>query len=311
MQLAFEEGLRGPDLTSFNRCRCAGHLLFLSDIITSDGRSLDPRYISGKFDPIITRFDFPPEHPTQMDWARWTSFWASQSHFPRLGNWLSMPHFQWPWILSSEEDALFEAVATGWKRYIPLAGRTRGGTGYVLMGTVDTVPSCQWVSTKQLYFHGRTIITVSHPGISLPPSPPQLQSIWELLRSWGGDWMWTSLFFPNDNNDITWLAEAIAQGMIIGCTDGSYNGKRSTNHSSAGWILLDTASGLRLAGFYNFANGVSRTSHKPQIPTILSPSTTVYVGTCRPLGAMAADHGGRRCSVTSRLEPLCPRPLHE
>ena len=118
------------------------------------------------------------------------------------------------------------------------------------MGTVSTAPSGQWVSTKQLYVHGRTIITVSHHGPSIPPPPPQHNSIWDSLRSWGGDWMWSSLFFPNQNNDITWLAEALAHGTIIGCTDGSYNGKRSTNHSSAGWILLDTASGLRLAGSF-------------------------------------------------------------
>jgi hypothetical protein len=61
----------------------------------------------------------------------------------------------------------------------------------------------------------------------------------------------------------------------------------------------------------NFANGVSRTSHKPQITTILSPSTTAYVGTCRPLGAKAADHGGRRCPVMSQFEPLRPQPLHQ
>ena len=70
--------------------------------------------------------------------------------------------------------------------------------------------------------------------------------------------MWASLFFPDQTNNIQWLVDAIEHGTIVGCTDGSYNGKRSSNHSSAGWILLDTASGLRLAGsFCEFSPGAS------------------------------------------------------
>ena len=193
-----------------------------------------------------------------MDWVKWNQFWALYGNVKRLGEWMSTPHFQWPWVLAHEEDALYEADHNGWRRYLSLSGRTRSETGYVLVGTSPTAPPGEWVSTKQLYSYGRAIITISHHGHSLPHPPSPHNSIWDLLQSWGGDWMWSSLFFPDQSKDITWIADALTHGTIIGCTDGSYNGKRSTNHSSVGWILLDTASGLRLAGsFCEFSPGAS------------------------------------------------------
>ena len=258
MQLAYDSGLRGDDLASFNRCRCAGHIMFLSDIMTADGATPDKSYTRGEFTPLISRFDFPPEHPTQGDWARWSHFWDIFRVLPKLGNWTCTPHFQWPWILNNDEEALYEATHSGWRQYRPLAGRTRSGTGYVLAGSMPTEPSGEWVSVKHLYSYGRSVITISHQGQSLPPPPPRNKSIWDLLQSWGGEWMWRSLHFPDQNNDITWLVRAIEQGCLVGCTDGSYNGKRSTNHSSAGWILHDTTSGTRLAGsFCEFSPGAS------------------------------------------------------
>ena len=250
MHMAYESGLRGEDLASFNRCRCAGHVMFLSDIMTADGTTLDTRYTSGEFNSLISRFDFPPEHPTQADWARWSWFWDTVGNVPRLGGWTSAPHFRWPWILNNDEETLYEATHSGWRQYCPLAGRTRSGTGYVLAGSMPTEPSGEWVSVKHLFSYGRTIITISHQGQSLPPPPPCNNSIWDLLQSWGGEWMWSSLHFPTQNNDITWLVQAIEQGSLVGCTDGSYDGKRSTKHSSAGWILHDTMSGTRLAGSF-------------------------------------------------------------
>ena len=44
---------------------------------------------------------------------------------------------------------------------------------------------------------------------------------------------------------------------------------------------------------------------------ILSPSTNLHVGIRRPLGAKAADHGGRPRLVESQIEPLRYRPLHQ
>ena len=258
MHFALDAGLRGNDFASFNRCRNAGHLLFLSDIVTSDGMSPDKRYVDGQFSPLISRLDFPPEHPTKTDWVFWKNFWDTHGNIQQLGNWVSKPHFQWPWIHDRNENVLYEAVQDKWRKYQPLSGRTRSETGFVMVGSVHTAPVGEWVSTKHLHSHGRSIMTISQGGFPLPPDSLQHHSIWDLLRSWGGVWMWSSMFFPEQTNDIQWLVNAIELGTAIGCTDGSYNGKRSSNHSSAGWILLDTTSGLRLAGsFCEFSPGAS------------------------------------------------------
>ena len=258
MQMALDNGLSGNDLASFNRCRCAGHLIFLSDITTSNGLSQDKRYTQGHFTPLISRLDFPPEHPTQADWSVWISFWSHHSGSIRLGEWLVTPHFQWPWTLNPDNDLLFEATEDGWKHYRRLSGRTRSESGYVVQSTQTIAPHGDWVSTSTVYFQGSTIIADIKQGFPPPPPPPQHETIWDLLRSWGGEWMWKSLFFPTPDQDISWLITAIGNGTLIGCTDGSYNGKRSTTHSSAGWILYDTTSELKLAGsFCEYSPGAS------------------------------------------------------
>lgn len=82
--------------------------------------------------------------------------------------------------------------------------------------------------------------------------------MWDLLRSWGGNWMWSSLFFPTADNDLSWLVTALQEGTLVGCTDGSYDGKRSTKLCSAGWLLFDTRSRFRFAGsFCEFSPGAS------------------------------------------------------
>jgi len=50
--------------------------------------------------------------------------------------------------------------------------------------------------------------------------------------------MWESIFLPEDNPDLSWLVRGIRDGTVIGCTDGSFDGKKSDRLCSAGWIYI-------------------------------------------------------------------------
>ena len=258
MQLAFDSGLRSSKLKSFNRCRCANNMIFASDIMSVNGVTIEAKYTKPGTAPLLSKLSFPPEHPTPNDWAVWTTFWSSPKRCLVLGGWLVSPHFQWPWTYDEQEDMLYEATSSGWCKYQRLTGRTRRQQGYVAISRQQLAPLGVWVSVRTLYCMGSLIITDPQRGPSLALDSHSHRSVWDLLLSWGGNWMWSSLFFPSEDNDISWLVTALEEGTLIGCTDGSYDGKRSTQLSSAGWILFDTSSRNRLAGsFCEFSPGAS------------------------------------------------------
>ena len=250
MEIALLSGLRGHELAAFNRCRCAGHFYFLSDIVTANGLEVSRQYTSTVLTPLSSRLSFPPEHPTTEDWGIWTSFWTTYGMSGHLGEWTCTPHFTWPWIHDSVSDLLYEEISGGWRQYRRKSGRTRLGSGYVMVATQTEQPSGDWVSVRHVTSDGLVVVADPQPG-----PPPFIQnnspeSVWDLLLSWGGEWMWSNIHFPEDNCDPGWLMDALHAGTLVGCTDGSYNGKRSTALSSAGWILYDTKSDLRLAGSF-------------------------------------------------------------
>jgi hypothetical protein len=62
--------------------------------------------------------------------------------------------------------------------------------------------------------------------------------------------MCASIFFPNECTDMSWLILGIEAGTVIGCADGSFDGKRLASLCLAGWILHDSTSCNRLAGSF-------------------------------------------------------------
>lgn len=51
------------------------HILFLSDMTTADGRSIDPDLLSINAHPRSSKYSFPPDHPTREDWLTWIDIW--------------------------------------------------------------------------------------------------------------------------------------------------------------------------------------------------------------------------------------------
>jgi hypothetical protein len=65
------------EIKSINRCRGMLQRIFLSDVVTADGRYLESFVFNPG--PFKRRSDyrFPREYPSQEDWETWFEFWHS------------------------------------------------------------------------------------------------------------------------------------------------------------------------------------------------------------------------------------------
>jgi hypothetical protein len=74
MELIFEKNLDKNTIRSLSRCRGALEILFLSDMMTADGRYLE-QFV---FDPggkvSRSKYKLPRESPTKKDWEVWFNF---------------------------------------------------------------------------------------------------------------------------------------------------------------------------------------------------------------------------------------------
>ena len=71
------------------------------------------------------------------------------------------------------------------------------------------------------------------------------KSFLDLLKSWGGEWLWRGL---NLNEDPSWAAECLANNTLVCVTDGSYQKELAPDLCSAGWILWCRQSGKCISG---------------------------------------------------------------
>ncbi len=77
-------------------------------------------------------------------------------------------------------------------------------------------------------------------------------TFWELLQSLGGKWMWEHV--KDEDSDMSWVRDAMVNGMLLAVTEGLYDWERAKDVSGLGSILLCTASRRTLGGsFYEIS----------------------------------------------------------
>ncbi len=92
------------------------NVIFLSDIVTANGRILenfmwDPRGPT----PTISRYHFPHKEPTQVDWNFWLEFWTEHTDEgfvirTPLGKWKHSSHRKRQWFYDKEDDHLYKII---------------------------------------------------------------------------------------------------------------------------------------------------------------------------------------------------------
>ena len=75
-----------------NRCRGARKAIFLSDLVTADGKYLEYFVFHPTAETAGSRYNFPKELPTKNDWNAWTTFWRNNTS---TGGKLRIPLGSW------------------------------------------------------------------------------------------------------------------------------------------------------------------------------------------------------------------------
>jgi hypothetical protein len=239
-------GYRESHLHSLILCRLAHNLLFLLDMSTADGRTINLAYL---LPPKHTRrrqctYVFPSEHSARADWRRWMEFWTSfmghggQLYCP-LGEWIYTSHRIWEWFYWACTDRMYRVSGNKTTVYKhSSAARVRLRQEYKHAGYIDQLPQgCVPVDVLVLP-KGR----INRRGFGPPLANPQHSNapFWEFLRSLGGEWMWQ--YVKEGEVDVGWIRDALVNGTLIGVTNGSYDRIIAQMVSGAGWVLTCTAS---------------------------------------------------------------------
>jgi hypothetical protein len=109
MEIVLERVFSMAEIQSINRCQGMLQCIFLSDLVTADGRYLE----CFVFDPgpfkRWSNYHFPRECPSQKDWETWFNFWHSyvltgdKLEVP-LGDWINPTHRKWLWFTSPTDE---------------------------------------------------------------------------------------------------------------------------------------------------------------------------------------------------------------
>ena len=88
----------------------------------------------------------------------------------------------------------------------------------------------------------------------LPPPPPSLHTIWEVLREWKCTWLWENLQMVGDDH---WIRDAIFSGSCIAVSDGSFIREMHPHLCSTAFIMECTHGRGRLIGSFKEASRVA------------------------------------------------------
>lgn len=255
---------------SLARCRGALSALFLSDLVTADGRNLE----SFVFDPggphsTRSRYKFPREVPTEADWSNWRQFWQATTdegftlRLP-LGRWLHPTHRIWQWFRDESSGELLHLDGDQLHHYLPATGgrRLRSQKDFFLAWT-EAVPN-EWEPPSPTSIRpsqkDEDDVCAGRDGPALVAhGPSRPEDFWQFLEGWGGEWMWEHLCVEEPAaKDLTWVIEGMQRGSLVWVTDGSYDPKRAPNVSGAGWLVYCTTTRLMLRGsFYEVSSSAN------------------------------------------------------
>ena len=138
MEIILGKVSSAAEVQSISRCRGSLQCIFLSDLVTADGRYLESFLFNPSPPKQRSNYRFPHKCPTKKDWDIWFNFWHNYAttggklKVP-LGQWTHPTHRKWLWYTSSVDD--LHQVGNGIvHHYLPSQSRcrTRSSLGYAL-----------------------------------------------------------------------------------------------------------------------------------------------------------------------------------
>ena len=251
-------------LQSLQRCRICWCALFLSDLVSANGRQIERCFLSPPVGDCRHRstLKFGQERPTAADWAAWAEFWGRYTLqglclVAPLGNWVAPSYRRWEWHYIQDSDAIERAVDGGVEYYAAVrGGRTRSEARYTRVSLHEDGRQTRGVPCSVTDGpDGRSVVLRNH-GPKLVDNTDGASSFMQFLRGWGGEWMWTNV--RNEGKNLRWVVDAISGGTAVWVTDGSYNRTVAPHTSGAGWLICCTRTGLKMTGrFYERSHKAS------------------------------------------------------
>ena len=158
-----------------------------------------------------------------------------------LGRWENPSHRVWGWLLDQEKNFLYERRDDIWKVY------AKQGVKWVSEGLTRTQPegipaSVRKDNAGRIKFRSSCEMVIAEVK--------QYESFWDLMREWGGDWMWEHMTDETKNQDFSWIETAMKEGTLVWCADGSYKRKVAPDVCGVGWVVECTKTGKRLEGLF-------------------------------------------------------------
>ena len=168
-----------------------------------------------------------------------------------LGDWINKPLSSWRWVLLSDNNQ----VANIGKDYTHIfkcntRSPTRSGDKYeyaystkrAIRGTpISIIPKVDSTESQIVTIHSRS-------NNEIPETINDAEAFWHTLREGGGEWMWESIHFEDSSDtSVEWIARALEANTSIWVTDGSHFSQQGPYVSGAGWVVMDTHTGKKLA----------------------------------------------------------------
>ena len=211
---------------------------------------------------LLSSMRFPPEIPTPHDWTIWSDTWINATRpglylAKPLGTWNKKPHFEWPWHFDGTRKELHITNELGtytiFRKRASLIN-TRSSQAYLT--TNHTTPTSNGIvvsvgcdpTPAGMAYHD----IIQCPSWDNDTSHTNITDFWGQIKDWGGLWMW-EMIYPDVGLgfDVAWMISSLRSGNLVCVTDGSYDRKKSPNVCAAGWIIMDTSTGTRLAGSFS------------------------------------------------------------
>ena len=241
--------------------------MFLSDIVTADGRKLEHYVFDPGGETFSSKYHFPKENPTKRDWEYWINFWSDYTDdggvIPSpLEQWQHPSHRIWEWFYDEDENILYQKNEGKTKNFIPSNSRrtTRSQHRFRLAWT-ETQPDTKLTGKPASVIPaGDDDYLLLRTGPDLIQNGPSMpDNFWEFLSSWGGEWMWEDISTDGySTRDLSWLANGMKVGSLIFIADGSYNREKASDISGTGWIVYCKNSGRKIQGsFYEESKAAS------------------------------------------------------
>jgi hypothetical protein len=234
MQVLIDKGYTEDTLKRLNRVRVLQQVLVMSDILTASGCKIDKEAELQRHNGEQgLSLCWPNEQPTHSDFKLWRNalqmICPSRSRTMTVGKFIATTHRIWHWSWGENNSTLHRLHRNNTREDVFVSGQKPNRFHFLhtqQRKEHETVCLVEPTIDRE-HFRLTSVATIAMPA-GLP------STFKEILMSWGNTWLWDHLTITKGDY---WIHQAIAKGMLMAVTDGSYMPELYPNICSAAFVL--------------------------------------------------------------------------